>query len=330
MESTLNEMIQAGRLAYDIGRELAKLVKAIIEANHPDAQVEYQEVEKNNGTEKPAIQAGNDSVKANYYIEDSVERIQSGESSLEEEAQRIADELEPHFEKLDQVQELTKELTERPDYSRITLEVVNKELNAEMLKKVPHRDVGGDLTLIPRYMIDESASCIINEGICGAMGLTSKELLDIGEKNVRAESYSVVNMAEKLADCMGISHEDAENMFPSENKMLVISNQSGRWGATGIFMNPDLRKEVAGKIGDNFYIIPSSIHETIAVSADTMSPDQAKKMIEDVNRNELKSDEVLSNHPYHVDAQTLKISNPCEKQEMVETTHAIRHAAAHH
>ena len=36
-------------------------------------------------------------------------------------------------------------------------------------------------------------------------------------------------------------------------------------------------------------------------------------MIQEVNAGELLPEEVLSDHPYLVNAQTLKITNPCEK-----------------
>ena len=47
-------------------------------------------------------------------------------------------------------------------------------------------------------------------------------------------------------------------------------------------------------------------------------------MVRDVNATQLEAVDVLSDHPYLVEAETLKISNPCDKQEELVADHHFK------
>ena len=57
---------------------------------------------------------------------------------------------------------------------------------------------------------------------------------------------------------------------------------------------------VEASLGDEFYILPSSIHELILVR-DTVGMDanSLRDMVREVNSTQVASDEVLSNSIYH-------------------------------
>ena len=63
--------------------------------------------------------------------------------------------------------------------------------------------------------------------------------------------------------------------------IYVLSNRDAVYGAAGI-LNKELIKEFAG--GSNFYVIPSSLHETIFMRADSwIDYKEVDKMITEIN-----------------------------------------------
>ena len=65
-------------------------------------------------------------------------------------------------------------------------------------------------------------------------------------------------------------------------------------------------EELAGKLKSDLYIIPSSIHEVIAVPATGLSPDGIIKMVSEVNENEVDDEEILGYSIYKYDLEAKK------------------------
>lgn len=64
------------------------------------------------------------------------------------------------------------------------------------------------------------------------------------------------------------------------------------------------------KIGSDLYILPSSIHEVIAVSADFGSPDELAEMVYEINMDQVDINDRLSNqvYCYDKDLRTLRLA----------------------
>ena len=58
---------------------------------------------------------------------------------------------------------------------------------------------------------------------------------------------------------------------------------------------------MAEKIGSDLYILPSSIHEVIAVSTDFGSPDELAEMVYEINMDQVDINDRLSNQVYCYD-----------------------------
>ena len=289
-------------------------------------QVTLNQIIKNNGVNLTAITGERDGLGTNVYVDHDIQMIMDGETTVEDVAARIAGVLQAQAEEAPFTSSGVREMFEHPETDRILLKVVNRDQNSEMLRTTPHRDIHGDLSAIASYRVSDEASAVITHSIAAQMGMTASEIIDHAIRNASNEEHTVQSMAEILAESMGMSPEEAKMMFGSDDSMIVVTNSDKRFGAGDIFVDKTLREQVAEKMGGDFYIIPSSIHEVICVRSDTMSPEQAATMIREVNANEVRPEEVLSNHPYLVNAETLKISNPCvEQAERVADT--VRHSA---
>ena len=90
--------------------------------------------------------------------------------------------------------------------------------------------------------------------------------------------------------------------------LYVISNERLTLGAA-VMIYPGMMEKVSDMLGGNIYIIPSSIHELIALSAKTEAdPEYLRDMIRLVNRTQLMPRDVLSDSLYFFDRETGKIT----------------------
>ena len=96
---------------------------------------------------------------------------------------------------------------------------------------------------------------------------------------------------------------------PNDHSMYVITNESKLYGAASILYEEPLH-ELAEKVGSDLYILPSSVHEVIAVSADFSSPDELAEMVYEINMDQDDLSDRLSNQVYHYDkeARTLRLA----------------------
>ena len=86
--------------------------------------------------------------------------------------------------------------------------------------------------------------------------------------------------------------------------MYILTN-SKSYGAAGI-LNKNMLREFAGN--RNYYILPSSIHETIFVPDDGVcGKERLDEMVKEVNAEQLETKEILSDHSYYYDARTEEI-----------------------
>ena len=95
--------------------------------------------------------------------------------------------------------------------------------------------------------------------------------------------------------------------IPTE-KMYILSNHMRSYGAAALIYPEQLRK-IAEEVGENYYVLPSSVHETIIV-AESESPDKEElcSLIKEINETQVEAEEVLSDHAYYYDCSTGKLT----------------------
>lgn len=112
-----------------------------------------------------------------------------------------------------------------------------------------------------------------------------------------------VDIAREQNVGMDEAKEMAMQMMPDiPDTMFVLTNDTKVNGAAAI-LNDDIRQEIAEKVGD-FYMLPSSIHETLIVSKDAgMEFKELEQMVQEVNQTQVAPGERLSDHVYEYDAK---------------------------
>lgn len=145
------------------------------------------------------------------------------------------------------------------------------------------------------------ASTIVNNDLMKQQKLTEPELFQAAVVNTKEMMPAKVKpMSDIIKEMMmsdGMPEEVVEMMIgdiPDDQMMWVISNEQGINGAVNMIYEENLHM-ISERLQDDLYILPSSIHETIAVPASMGSPEELAEMVHEANMNVVQLSERLSN-----------------------------------
>jgi hypothetical protein len=250
----------------------------------------------------------------NIYLEEMYEHYQQNED-IQTTLAEVADAV---VEATKEMSKVNPVLDADKIQDNVVLCLVNSKQNEELLKEVPNRSFQ-DLSVIYRWVVnmdrDGMQSMIITNDFAAARGFTEEELFQYAVENTkRICPPRVKSMQEVMADLAvedGMPQELLESMgvfdeIPPEKNLWVITNEMGINGAASMLYEENLHK-LAEQIGTDLYLLPSSIHETIAVSVEMGAPEYLAQMVHDVNMTAVTLDERLSNNVYHYDKDLRKL-----------------------
>lgn len=199
----------------------------------------------------------------------------------------------------------------------IIFQLVNTIQNEDMLKNLPHREFQ-DLSIIYRWVVRVEqkglSSVVINHNVAESLGMGEEQLFKAAAENTRRILPPVVqSMNEVMRDMFvadGMPKELADLMIGEqepEMTMWVISNERKIDGAVSMLYEDKLHKLAEG-VGTDLYILPSSVHEVIAVSVEMGEPEELARMVAEINMDQVDLSERLSNQVYHYDKDLRKIT----------------------
>lgn len=199
----------------------------------------------------------------------------------------------------------------------IIFQLVNTIQNEDMLKNLPHREFQ-DLSIIYRWVVSVEqkglSSVVINHNVAKTLGMEEEQLFKAAAENTRRILPPVVqSMNEVMRDMFmadGMPKELADLMIGEqepERTMWIISNERKIDGAASMLYEDKLHS-LAERVGTDLYIMPSSVHEVIAVSVEMGEPEELARMVAEVNMDQVDLSERLSNQVYHYDKDLRKIT----------------------
>ena len=90
---------------------------------------------------------------------------------------------------------------------------------------------------------------------------------------------------------------------PADEQMFVASVSDNIHGA-GVIVYPNFFEDTAEKLGGDFYVLPSSIHEVLLVRDNgEMTAKDLEAMVREVNATKVAPEEQLTDHVYHYDSK---------------------------
>ena len=254
-------------------------------------------------------------VAPTMYLDDAYERYKETDD-LNGVLKELADAYAEHIEKGREIglPKLTKEYVS----GNVVMAMVNTESNQALLSDKPHREVN-DCSVIYRLLIDQSgdgmATTIVTDKLAEAVGMDEQELfMRASENTKKLLPTRIRSMNEIIMDMMvgeGMPRDMAEDMVgsmePGDVKMWVITNEKGINGAVNMLYDENLHG-LSEKLGDDLYVLPSSVHEVICVPASMGTPEELQAMVQEVNMTAVSLEERLSNQVYHYDSNLRKLT----------------------
>ena len=289
----------------------AATVKEAVEASLGKGyQVSINEVLKNNNTHLTGLTIRTDksNVAPTIYLEGYFERYKAGDTAVLVIVSEILSVFESHKTTISFDASLVTDFSACKE--RICYKLVNADRNRELLADAPHIIVCDDLAVIFYILVSSdgegTATITIRSNMSDLWGVDEDELFKIALRNTqRLFRGSVMSMASVMMDLLSDRMDDeysseffdmvvSEDMVP----MYVCSNNQKLNGA-GVILYKDLLKQFAEKTGRDFYILPSSIHETLLVPvSEEMDVESLRSMVREVNATQVAPEEVLSDNVY--------------------------------
>lgn len=202
---------------------------------------------------------------------------------------------------------------------QLFIRVNNAEMNAEVLQTVPHtryEDLALTYHIVADIGGDSVASTIVTNNLLEQYGVTKEQLHEDAMKSspnlfpARVEAMGEV-IKRMMMDDMFASGMDEEMMnammmdMPpvDDTPMTVVTNENSVNGAAVLFY-PGQMDKIAEKLEGDFFILPSSVHESLVIPDDgNFHYPELKAMVQEVNSTQVLHAERLSDEVYHYDSK---------------------------
>lgn len=251
------------------------------EQMEPEVMVEAHTAVKNNGTMRTGLILMRQGVNMSptIYLEEFYEQYLSGVSIPE-----LARTIQILYEKVKVTNSYPYEniMSYRKVREKIAYKLIRKESNEELLKRIPYEEYF-DLAVVFYLLLENtafgSATLLISNEHLRQWKVTKKEVYEAAKENTPELLPAEI---EQLTDYM-----------------YVMTNRTRNLGAATL-LYPDALERAGQMIGENFYILPSSIHEVILIPESyRVNRMQLEIMVEEINDTEVDAEEVLSDTVYY-------------------------------
>ena len=297
----------------------ADVVKAGLEEAHPECSVMVHKVTKNNNLVLTGISIRSREVNLapTIYMDSYYNDYKNGRPMAE-----IMAEVERTYNTCKAEQDF--DVNSITDYhcvqDKICYKLVNRDKNKELLADAPYLPFQ-DLAVVFYVVVSEDSigtgTVTVRNNLMEMWENPDiKELYRIAKNNTqRRYKGHVSNMMEIMGE---IISDNADNLAPDmadaffemdsvyeDNMMpMYVATNSKKVNGAGVVLYDGFLRTFAEKIGGDFYILPSSIHETILLPANgDMDAEYLIRMVREVNATEVSPEEVLSDnvYMYHAD-----------------------------
>ena len=308
----------------DFKQEVVDRIKEFLPEKYADADVTIQTVVKNNDQRLDGlmVKVEDSNIAPNIYLNEFFAQYENGRS-MDDILAAIADVRTQHEMAQDfDVNELTDFDSVK---DRITCRLINAEQSAEYLVDKPHTMVA-DLAVTYHIALGKGDSGIISAPITNNLmkeyGVSVEELHQLALDNMDTLTPAhFKSMLETMVDmmlprmlAMGMSKEEAKEaiaeMYPpmSVGAMYVLTNKE-KFNGAAVLLNDNVMDYIVARLGEDFFILPSSVHEVLIVPKTDEINDRSKleDMVMEVNSTQLAPEEFLSDHVYEYDAREHKL-----------------------
>lgn len=189
---------------------------------------------------------------------------------------------------------------------RLVFRLVSRVKNREFLETVPwvpFLDLAVIFALHLGNCGSQRISTVIHSRQAECWGTSPSELYSIAKENTPRVNPPVLSDLEELLFGKLCPTAKKEQKFcpDREDSLLtpvyVLTNESGIYGAACMLYD-NIIKDFADRIGSDLIILPSSVHEVLLVPDFSFSCESCRRMVRNVNQNDVPMEDVLSDEVY--------------------------------
>lgn len=191
--------------------------------------------------------------------------------------------------------------------SRICFRLIGKAGNEGLLEDIPHKEFL-DLAVCFYYAYQGEVlgkgAILIHNSHMEMWGITEDDLWEAASINTPELNPGRIESMGDILEEVFARKENGDGecrsccMGNSPVPMLIVTNAEKVHGAA-VVLYSGMLKQVSDKAGSDIFILPSSLHEVIAVPVTEESEAaELKEMVMEVNRTLLQPEEVLSDNVY--------------------------------
>lgn len=184
----------------------------------------------------------------------------------------------------------------------ITFRLINGPKNTRRMKNKPFSRLGEFLLAYQIQVGDGRGGFYatqITDTMMHSWGIDETALHDIALDNMDLPgNYRLVPM--EKATGMRID----PSVRPEDRPEIYILTSRSKVNGATVICSDEVKQQVAAKVGGDYFLLPSSIHEWVVVSKRwAQQIDQMEQMVQDINDTAVEEEDFLSNHVYEYDAE---------------------------
>lgn len=280
----------------------AEDLKTNLQKQEIEVDVSEHYIEKlNDSYDALSVTPKGSSIGVNANLDEIFHAVERGRD-YSEVLSGVTESLKGSFEHMPKLQ--VSDLTNYAEMkNKLAMEVVSAERNAGMLQNVPHEQME-DIAVVYRLVLDSSkdasSTVLVTNDLMDKFGITHEQLHNDAMKNAPLiRPAEIKGMEETLNEMQG-----GPVLEPDPDEILFVAGVPDQSHGAAVIAYPNFFEDAAEKLGGDYFIIPSSIHEVLLVK-DTgeMNARDLEAMIKEVNATEVAPEDVLTDHAYHYDSR---------------------------
>ena len=191
---------------------------------------------------------------------------------------------------------------------KLSVEVISADTNKKLLENVPHDKIE-DLAVVYRFVLEsdrnERSSILITNAMINQMGVTPEQLREdalVNSPEIRP--VIIKGMNDIMREMMGSEAYEMMGMPEDVNEKMYVATVVDMNSGAGVLAYQNFMDQAAEKLGGDFFVLPSSIHEILLIPDNgEMVVEELKSMVHEVNLTQVKPEERLTDSVYHYDSK---------------------------
>lgn len=303
-----------------------KLIYAIAKKVNENVKIKINETVKDNGVKLQGLYIinPNNRVTPVIYIDRYMRDIDDELLTYDQVADEI---LETYYGALDNADMIDSLISQKKMFNseNVYMQILNAENNKERLKGgVVHKEFL-DMVIVYKSVFGEtedgSMTLTIRDEQLDEFGVSEEEFKQKALENTSKQNFKAISLYEVVKDLMckqmGIDGDDLPYLPDGDNGIsdMYVLGAGTKYGAICLYTKDGIR-ELAEEIQSDLYLLPSSIHEVIAIpkavaDENNMEEQDMKDMVMSINADVLDVADFLSDRIYYYSRENDEVSISC-------------------